>query len=401
MEEPLIEFKNVQKRFGQQVILDDANLSINKGEITSIIGKSGVGKTVLLKHIIGLIEPDQGQILYHGKVLSKMTKDEKKALKKRFSYMFQGTALFDSLTVYDNIALPLKEKNLLPDAEIRKLVLNKMAQLDIREIEIKYPSQLSGGMKKRVALARALVTDPEIVLFDEPTTGLDPIRKNAVHSMISDYQQKFGFTGIIVSHEIPDIFYISQKLAMIDDGKIIFQGTPEEIREDPSPVVRGFIRGVESLHDELTGLISHKQGNKKFLEEMARLKRHGTPFSIMILDVVNMDQINEKAGHIIGRTILQNTAKELRKCLRITDTCYRHDMNTILVILPNTNGDQARMACSKVAREINMEKINEIQSQYNLEISLCIGFIQAIEDSSIGSLIESAEETPPMICTFS
>ena len=138
--------------------------------------------------------------------------------------MFQGNALFDSLTVCENVALPLKETTSLSEREIRRRAAEKMAHLDIQGIEDKYPSQLSGGMKKRVALARALMTDPEIILFDEPTTGLDPIRKNAVLSMISDYQKKFGFTGVVVSHEIPDIFYISQRIAMLNEGRILFRG---------------------------------------------------------------------------------------------------------------------------------------------------------------------------------
>ncbi|MBN1624974.1 MAG: ATP-binding cassette domain-containing protein, partial [Deltaproteobacteria bacterium] len=182
MKQALIQFINVTKGFGEQFVLKDANLSIYKGEITTIIGKSGVGKTVLLKHIIGLVEPDSGQILFQGRPFSKMSNAEKKELKRKFSYMFQGTALFDSMTVSENIALPLKEKNHLSDTVIHRMVMGKMEQLDLREIGDKYPSQLSGGMKKRVALARALVTEPEIILFDEPTTGLDPIRKNAVHS---------------------------------------------------------------------------------------------------------------------------------------------------------------------------------------------------------------------------
>ena len=202
MEQKLIEFKDVSKKLGNIAVLDRVDLHINKGEIFTLIGKSGVGKSVLLKHIIGLMEPDSGQILYNGKLLSKMTREERKALKQNFSYMFQSTALFDSMTIFENIALPLKEKNRFSEEEVNRRVLDKMRQLELDGIDQKYPSQLSGGMKKRVALARALITDPEIVIFDEPTTGLDPIRKNAVHSMISDYQQKFGFTAILVSHEI-------------------------------------------------------------------------------------------------------------------------------------------------------------------------------------------------------
>jgi phospholipid/cholesterol/gamma-HCH transport system ATP-binding protein len=244
MREPLIQFKNIQKRFGENEVLKGADLSIYKGEITTIIGKSGVGKSVLLKHIIGLVEQDAGAIFFEGRPVSEMKKTERKNLKRKCSYMFQGTALFDSLTVYENIALPLAETTPLSKSEIEKRVKDKMNQLDLVGIDEKFPSQLSGGMKKRVALARALVTDPEIILFDEPTTGLDPIRKKAVHDMISDYQRKFGFTGVVVSHDIPDIFHISQRVAMLDGGRILFEGSPEELSRVSDPAVKEFIQGL-------------------------------------------------------------------------------------------------------------------------------------------------------------
>lgn len=262
MDKPLIQLINICKKFDSNHVLNGANLSIYRGDITTIIGKSGVGKSVLLKHIIGLIKPDSGVILFEGRSLADMKKSERKVLKRKFSYMFQGTALFDSLTICENIALPLKETTSLPGAKIKELVQNKMDQLDLFDINDKYPSQISGGMKKRVALARALVTDPEIVLFDEPTTGLDPIRKNAVHRMISDYQKKFGFTGVVVSHEIPDVFYISQRIAMLDEGIIIFEGVPEKIKEVANPIVQQFIKGLESRSGDLADMPSVKTERK-------------------------------------------------------------------------------------------------------------------------------------------
>ena len=204
MNQPLIQFENVYKRFGANQVLNGANLDIFQGEITTIIGKSGMGKSVLLKHIIGLLKPDSGKILFQGQALSEMKRAEIDSLKAKLSYMFQDTALFDSMSVYENVALPLKEATSLQKGEIRTRVWDKMKLFDLEGIDEKYPSQLSGGMKKRVALARALVTEPEIVLFDEPTTGLDPIRKSAVHSMISDYQRRLGFTGVVISHDIAE-----------------------------------------------------------------------------------------------------------------------------------------------------------------------------------------------------
>ena len=243
MTEALIQFKKVFKRFGDNAVLKGVNLSIFQGQVTAIIGKSGIGKSVLLKHVIGLLQPDDGEILFQGRSMHDMTPAERKALKMKFSYMFQGNALFDSMTVYDNVALPLTEKGQVDYHEIDRRVRDKLTQLDLKGIEDKYPSQLSGGMKKRVAMARALVTEPQIVLFDEPTTGLDPIRKHAAHAMISHYQKTFGFTGVMVSHEIPDVFTISQRVAMLDQGRIVFQGSPEEIQKSDIPVIRQFIWG--------------------------------------------------------------------------------------------------------------------------------------------------------------
>jgi phospholipid/cholesterol/gamma-HCH transport system ATP-binding protein len=242
---PLIQFNQVFKSFGDNAVLKGVDLSIYRGEVTAIIGKSGIGKSVLLKHIIGLLEPDRGEILFEGQDLTVMDAARRKAVKMKFSYMFQGTALFDSMTVYENVALPLKEKGRMHFGEITRRVRDKLTQLDLAGIEDQYPSQLSGGMKKRVAMARALVTDPEIVLFDEPTTGLDPIRKNAAHAMISEYQKAFGFTGVMVSHEIPDVFYISQRIAMLDRGRIVFQGSPQAIQSSQEPVIRQFLRGQD------------------------------------------------------------------------------------------------------------------------------------------------------------
>lgn len=243
MKEPLIQLVDIHKSFGSNQVLRGVSLSINAGEITTVIGKSGEGKSVLLKHIIGLVRQDAGEICFDGKPLHKRTKKERNRLKRKFSYMFQDTALFDSMTVAENIALPLREGTKMPGREIFENVQKRLEQLDIKGIEGRYPGQLSGGMKKRVALARALITDPEIVLFDEPTTGLDPVRKHAVHSMISDYQQRFGFTGVVVSHEIPEVFDISQKIAMLNKGRIIFEGTSDEIRNHSDPEIQDFILG--------------------------------------------------------------------------------------------------------------------------------------------------------------
>ncbi len=220
-------------------------MSIFKGETTAVIGKSGTGKSVLLKHIIGLVEMDSGQILLEGEPLSKLSNKKKKAFQQKLSYMFQDNALFDFLNIYHNIALPLFENPKFPTPEIEEKVFSLMSQLGLTGEQEKFPSQLSGGMRKRVALARALVTDPEIVLFDEPTTGLDPIRKKNVHSMITEYQKKFGFTAVIVSHDIPKIFNISQRIAMLDEGVIKFEGSKTQLYKSQSTILNAFIHGEE------------------------------------------------------------------------------------------------------------------------------------------------------------
>ncbi len=391
MNEALIKFENVYKRFGANQVLDGANLSIYRGEITTIIGKSGMGKSVLLKHIIGLLQPDSGRILFRGRSLSEMKTGEIDQLKRKFSYVFQDTALFDSMSVYENIALPLKEATSLPKAEIRTRVQDKMKLFDLEGIDDKYPSQLSGGMKKRVALARALATDPEIVLFDEPTTGLDPIRKSAVHSMISDYQKRLGFTGVVISHDIPDIFYISQRVAMLDEGRIRFEGSPEEIQRVSDEVVQQFIQGLETPHDALTGMATLVQGERKFQEEMARLQSHRIIFSVIVLTVENLDEVNQKMGHVAGQTVLKNFASQVQHRLEITDTCSRYGMNKIMVVLHNAKMDKARKFCGRLARELTVGDFLDGEAQPGLDFWITAGFAEAREEHPLKEVLTEAE----------
>ena len=242
---PFIQFIDVTKNFGTHRVLKGLNLSIYKGEIIAVIGKSGTGKSVLLKHIIGLVRQDSGQILIDGEPLHQMPAKTIKSFQKELSYMFQDNALFDFLSIYDNIALPLVENSNFPKTQVKEKVYIRMKQLGLIGTEAQFPSQLSGGMRKRVALARALVTDPRIVLFDEPTTGLDPVRKKNVHSMIQEYQEKFGFTAVIVSHDIPEIFNVAQRIAMLDDGIIKFEGSKKDILDSHSKTLNAFIRGED------------------------------------------------------------------------------------------------------------------------------------------------------------
>jgi len=252
MDEPLIEFRDVTKRFDSRTVLDRINLKIYEGQVTTIIGLSGSGKSVLLKHIIGLIRPDEGTILFQGKPLHDMDEKERASRLSRISYMFQDNALFDSINVYDNIALPLRETTRLDKNEIDRRVMARIEQTELEDAIHKYPSEISGGMQKRVALARALVTDPRIVLFDEPTSGQDPVRKNAILGMIAQYQRRIGFTAILVSHEIPDVYFISNRILALYDRTVVFQGTPAELEDFDHPFLDDIIRSLEGLHGELT-----------------------------------------------------------------------------------------------------------------------------------------------------
>lgn len=390
MKQPLIQLTNVYKSFGDHQVLCGANLDIFEGEVTSIIGKSGVGKSVLLKHIIGLSEPDSGKILLRGRPFSEMKKSERKDLKRKFSYVFQSTALFDSMTVFQNIALPLEERRRLKKAEITRRVRDKMDQLDLSGIENKYPSQISGGMKKRVALARALVTDPEIVLFDEPTTGLDPIRKNAVHRMISDYQKRFGFTGIVVSHEIPDVFYISQRVAMLDEGKILIAGSPEEIMDTPNAAVQDFIHGLEHQHEDIAFIENQVQGEKRVKEEIARLQRYDTAFSLITFTFEDMGKLNERLGPKAGLTVIKNLVKELQPLTRVTDTCYRLGLNRLVLLLPKTNKEQAALLCEKLSHLVTGKENFGLTPYAGLCLSISAGFAEAGKSISYGDLLDQA-----------
>jgi phospholipid/cholesterol/gamma-HCH transport system ATP-binding protein len=390
---PLIELVDIVKTLGANRVLDGIDLSIRQGEITAIIGKSGSGKSVLLKHIIGLLEPDAGTIRFGGKSRAAMSPEEKKRLKQKFSYVFQDTALFDFLNVLDNVALPLMERKGFPRAEILRRVRDKLYQLDLHDIEQKYPAQLSGGMKKRVALARALVTDPEIVLFDEPTTGLDPIRKNAVHSMILGYQRRFGFTGVVVSHEIPDIFFIAQRVAMIDEGRIRFEGTPDEIQRAADPEVRNFIEGLESPRDDLTGIASHSIGQGRLLQELSRLQRHEIPFSIVLLSMDSAEGIERIDQHVAGQRVFKNFANHVTQNTYITDTCFRYDINKILVVLPDTSEAQARDFCRKMSRTMEHNGLfDSFEAAQGFRYSVSAGVAQAHKESGLEDLIAQAQQ---------
>ncbi|HET7875785.1 MAG TPA: ATP-binding cassette domain-containing protein [Methylomirabilota bacterium] len=239
----MIRVENLRKRFGRQEVLRGVNLEVATGEILAIIGRSGSGKSVLLKHLLGLLRADSGRIEVDGVDITHLRGERLEAVRRRYGVVFQGGALFDSMSVSENVAFPLREKTSLRVDEIRERVEERLAQVGLKEMGHKNPAEISGGMRKRVAIARALVTEPEVVFFDEPTTGLDPILVNTMHHLIVDLHRKLRFTAVVVSHEIPEIFEIAERVAMLHEGMIVEAGSPRAIQESANPVVQQFIRG--------------------------------------------------------------------------------------------------------------------------------------------------------------
>jgi phospholipid/cholesterol/gamma-HCH transport system ATP-binding protein len=239
----VIRIQHLHKRVGSQPVLRGVDLDIATGEIMVVIGRSGGGKSVLLKHLIGLLRPDSGSVAVDGTEISRLRGSELDRVRERYGVVFQGGALFDSMSVAENVAFPLREKSRLKPAEIKNRVEEKLEQVGLSDVGHKNPAEISGGMRKRVAIARALVTEPEIVFFDEPTTGLDPILVNTIHHLIVELHRKFRFTAVMVSHEIPEIFEIADRVAMLHEGRIIEVGAPEALRASTNPIVQQFIRG--------------------------------------------------------------------------------------------------------------------------------------------------------------
>ncbi|HWR90035.1 MAG TPA: ABC transporter ATP-binding protein [Dissulfurispiraceae bacterium] len=239
----MIEIRDLHKSFGTQQVLKGVDLTISDGELMAIIGESGGGKSVFLKHLIGLLKPDRGSIVVEGKDIVGLRGAELDAIREHVGVVFQGGALFDSLTVYDNVAFPLREKTRLSREEIHRRVVEALEDVGLMGREQKYPAEISGGMKKRVALARALISEPKIVLFDEPTTGLDPIRLHAIHRLIMETHKKYRFTGVMISHDIPEIFEVVDRIAFLCNGMIAIVDTPAEVTRSTDPVVIQFLQG--------------------------------------------------------------------------------------------------------------------------------------------------------------
>jgi phospholipid/cholesterol/gamma-HCH transport system ATP-binding protein len=253
----LIEFRNVKKAFGPKVVYEDLTLDIHEGEALTILGGSGMGKSVMLKLLVGLLRLDGGVIRFDGKTISDLEERQLGPVRRRIAMLFQGAALFDSLDVRENIAYPLREHTKPTEAEIDRRVKECLDDVGLPGIERELPSALSSGMRKRVGLARAIALRPEVLLYDEPTTGLDPIAKDHITDLIVHLNDRYHVTSVVVTHDMPAAFRVSDRIAMIDRGHVIFEGTPEDIRYCEDQRVRDFIEGNAPLNDDTETLLRY------------------------------------------------------------------------------------------------------------------------------------------------
>ena len=408
MNPPIIEFKNVTKRFGKRTILDRVNLQIHEGHITTIIGKSGEGKSVLLKHIIGLLKPEEGSVLYRGKPIEKMKRKEWNAYLGKVSYMFQNNALFDSKTVFENVAMPLRKYNQLSKMQIREKVMARIEQTELTDVIHKYPSELSGGMQKRTALARALVTDPKIVLFDELTTGQDPIRRNTILGMIAEYQKKFDFTAVLISHDIPDVFFISNQILALYDKKIVFQGTPEAFEEFDHPFYDEIVTSIENLQQELTGLHSRRQFKVRYQTDLSRRNGH-EHFAVLIFVLEDLDRIIDNLGHEAAQSSIRTMGDYINKHFgSVGGFSARRSINQFGTVLPFSDLEEAERILADFTRDfrqnglINIEnaarKVNPSVSCF--EFSISAGLAKGQPNVELDAIMEFAEFKKEPIAQF-
>jgi phospholipid/cholesterol/gamma-HCH transport system ATP-binding protein len=402
MGSPLIEFKDVSKRFGEKTILNRVNLEIYEGEVTTIIGLSGSGKTVLLKHIIGLLAPDGGTILFRGKPIDDVKKSD-----IAMSYMFQGNALFDFMSVYDNVALPLRETTNLSRSEIKSRVIARLEQTELADAVKKYPSEISGGMQKRVALARALVTDPQIVLFDEPTTGQDPIRKNAILGMIAQYQRQVGFTAILVSHEIPDVYFISNRILALYEGSIIFQGTPEAFEDFDHPFKREVIHSLEGLQKELTGLHSKRQFKLRYRDQMSG-GTIGQTYAVAVFSLEALDTVAERLGHEAAQEAIRSLGVYIDKHFSaVGGFSTRHSLNEYVTVLPATDLAEAEGILGGFINDFQLQEQaildiwsaaqRQSDSQECVALTMLAGLAQGQPSQELEAVIDHAKHQQKVI----
>ena len=245
----MIEVRDLEKSFGSQKILDGVSLRIETGESVVIIGRSGGGKSVLLKHLIGLLTPDSGAVLIDGENIEFMNERQLLGVRSKFGMLFQSAALFDSMTVAENVGFAFRRNKGMPASEIRTRVAEALEVVELPGTENKKPSELSGGMRKRVGLARAIVSQPEGILYDEPTTGLDPVMSDSINRLIRRLQKRLQVTSIVVTHDMKSAFHVADQIAYLHEGRIYFKGTADELRASPDPLIQNFIEGNSEEND--------------------------------------------------------------------------------------------------------------------------------------------------------
>ena len=262
----IIEVRNLTKRFGAKLVLDNVSLSIEKGKTTVIIGPSGCGKTVLIKHFIVLVRPSEGQVCFEGRRVDNLGEGELSKVRTRFGYLFQEGALFDSMTVAENIVFPIRQNYKVKNwEEVEDVVKAKLAMVGLDGFQNHYPARLSGGQRKRVALARAIALNPEVILYDEPTTGLDPIRSDIINELILKLERELGVTTVVVTHDMKSAYKVADRIIMLHNGKIIADGDADHIRNHPHPVVQQFINGQVGEDDLAILRMTGSAGSAQFL----------------------------------------------------------------------------------------------------------------------------------------
>ena len=391
--EPFIEFKGVSKTFDNRNILNRIDFSLYEGEVTTLIGLSGTGKSVTLKHIIGILKPDEGQILYRGKAIDQMSKKELNDYIGQISFMFQNNALFDSMTVYENVAMPLKTLRHLSKKEIDYNVMARLEQADLIGQAYRYPEEISGGEQKRTALARALVTDPSIVLLDEPT---------------AEYQKRLGFTALLISHEIPDVYFISDRILALYDRKIVFQGDPEEFEALDHPFREELIASLESLEEELTELYSKRHFKVRYQTDLSQRQPDAT-YAVAVIALDNLDAITEHLGHDGAQQIIRSLGSYVNKHFgAVGGFSSRQTINEYATILPYSNLDEANRIMDDFTNDFQEHGIRGLDTMVRgdssannyIEITILAGLAQGKPQIEIESVMEFARFNQEIIVTF-
>jgi phospholipid/cholesterol/gamma-HCH transport system ATP-binding protein len=335
-----------------------------------------------------------------------MKKREWDEYRSKISYMFQNNALFDSMTIFDNIALPLRQTTRLKKKEIEQKVMSRLEQMELDDVAHQYPSELSGGMQKRVALARALVTDPAIVLFDEPTTGQDPIRKNIILSMIAHYRKQFGFTAVLISHDIPDVFFISDNILLLWEGKIGFHGTYEELTRLRHPMMDEFLKSIEGLRDELTGLLSKEMFRSRYALSLGGGKTDTTITAVLFS--VQFNHLAERRWPQAHLEVLKLLGARVHNYFSpLGGFSARHSRDKILTILPHMSVEEAGQLVHEITQDLQ-KALPELRSKARsriganecFELSIAAGITGATSSEDIEQIIDKADKNQKIVATY-